>query len=234
MLEVAGEDRRFHIDPGANWHLRPEHVADALQQFAPHIVSLRPGYSGIDLHLVELLEPLPDPLVMLDVMQPHPDRPPDLVRSALPFVDVVHCNEREALVVTGTQTIAAAVGTFLSAGVGTVLVTAGERGARLFTAEHQIRQPAFRVPTVDTTGCGDAFCAGVIAFLLRDSSLPTGATLPGLGGDEAARLLAYAQAMGASAATKAGCVDGVAAEVVERLWSDQVDEVLGSTEIARR
>ena len=51
VLSVAGEDRRFHLDPGANWDLTAEHVISAIGEFEPDLFTLRPGYCGIDLGL---------------------------------------------------------------------------------------------------------------------------------------------------------------------------------------
>lgn len=233
VLEVRGEDRRFHIDPGANWHLDPGYVAHAIGEFDPHVLSIRPGYTGIDLQIAEILGSLDDVLVLLDVMQPHPDRPPDLVLPALNHVSMVHCNEREAIAVTGSPDLATAVDVFLDKEVDLVFITSGEQGALVATADHVLRQSAFEVDVVDVTGCGDAFCAGVIDFLVGLESPPTWKTLSRLGPPELTGLLARAQVVGASAATKAGCVEGVSKETIDLIWASQSNEVLDSTEIAR-
>ena len=49
-----------------------------------------------------------------------------------------------------------------------LIVTAGPRGARLITAAGEWRVSAFAVPTVDTTGAGDAFVAALLARLLEE------------------------------------------------------------------
>ena len=234
VLEVAGEDRRFHIDPGANWDLSPRFVADAIAGFAPQILTIRPGYTGIDRHVAELLAPLDETLVLLDVMQPHPSHPVDLVISALQYVDLVHCNEREAVTVTGAASLDAAMGVFFDHGVGMVLVTSGEHGASVVTSAHVISQHGFEVDAVDGTGCGDAFCAGIIEFLIRSESPPTRDTLDGMGSQDQAMMLARGQTVGASAATKPGCVEGVSKQTVDAIWSLQGESVLESTDISRR
>lgn len=234
VLAVTGEDRRFHLDPGANWYLDPVYVAGALADFAPHVLSLRPGYTGIDLNLSGLLEPMVDTLVLCDVMHPHPDRPVDLVIPALPFIDIIHCNEGEALAVTGGASVEEAVAVFLDGGAEMILITSGERGARAVTRRLDVFQPGFHVSTVDLTGCGDAFCAGIIEWLTRFQSPPVSSTLDGLGAEDLAQLLAHAQSIGASAATKAGCVEGVSKEVVQQIWSEQSDRILMNTTTRRR
>jgi fructokinase len=51
-----------------------------------------------------------------------------------------------------------------------VVLTLGEKGARLLTADHEIFQAAETVSVVDTVGAGDCFFAGFIAALVRDGS----------------------------------------------------------------
>ncbi len=234
VLEVDGEDRRSHVDPGANWLLEARHVLDAVERFDPQVVSLRPGDTGIDPRLTDVLAPLGDALVLLDVMQPHPSRPADLVLGAMEQVDVVHCNEHEALLATGEPDLDGAVDTLLDAGAGLVLVTAGGTGARAVTARYRVSQPGYRVEVVDATGCGDAFCAGVIAWLSAAAPPPTRAIIDGLDADDLTLLLAHAQAVGASAATAVGCVEGVDRRRIEGLRAGQTTRVLSQTRAMTR
>lgn len=230
VLEVAGEDRRFHLDPGVNMMLSPHHVAAAIAGWKPDLLTLRPGYTGIDLVLGDLLAPLDNTVVLLDIMQPHPDRPPGFIRGALGRVDILHANEREALVTTGAPTIDAAVAEYLGAGVKLVLVTDGEHGARAFTHGWEIAQGGFRVEAIDTTGCGDAFCAGVIHHLDERGLSP----LDDPGPDELTELLLYAQAVGASAATAIGCIEGVSAVTTGGILTDQGEAVRQTTRSTQR
>lgn len=234
VLEVVGEDRRFHIDPGANWYLSPNHVREAVKDFSPHVLTIRPGYSGIDLHLAELLGGFDDVLVLLDVMQPHPIRPPDLIGPALGSVDMVHCNEREAISATGASTVSEAIDGFLDAGVQAVFVTSGESGARAITPDYDVRQSGFAVDAVDATGCGDAFCAGLILGLIGIDPTPNRSTIERLDPPDLAGVLAQAQAVGASAATMPGCVEGVTRAAVDEIWSTQCEEVLATTNTSMR
>ncbi|MGA7272848.1 MAG: PfkB family carbohydrate kinase [Acidimicrobiia bacterium] len=229
VLEVEGEDRRFHLDPGANWYLDPDHVAGALERFGPHVLTLRPGYTGIDLHLEALLADLSGVLVMLDVMQPHPSRPVDLVVPVLPRVHIVHCNEKEAMAVTGAPNLESALASLLESGPRLVLLTSGASGARAITATSSVAQPGFQIDPVDATGCGDAFCAGVIEWLIEHTSPPTPSTLDELGPGDLAELLAHAQSVGAAAATRAGCVEGVSRRLVDQLRVTQLHRVVAAT-----
>lgn len=223
VLEVAGEDRRFHLDPGANWALEPDHVAAALSEWGPEVVSVRPGYTGIDHDFDTALSPAGDALVLLDIMQPHPSRRSGYLDPALDHADIIHANELEARVATGAGTLDLAVDTLLAHDVELVLITAGEHGATAYTRTHRVTQPGLVVDAVDATGAGDAFCAGFIHAIEERDEHRNPEALP--------RLLSRAQATGAAAATAVGCVEGVSAELVARLIADQGARLLSDTEI---
>ncbi len=50
----------------------------------------------------------------------------------------------------------------IAQGVGCVAATCGADGALVVDATTTERVPAFEIPVVDTTGCGDAFSAGFL------------------------------------------------------------------------
>ncbi|WP_433423298.1 carbohydrate kinase family protein [Microtetraspora malaysiensis] len=94
---------------------------------------------------------------------------PDLVagaRTFLPHVDHVLPNEEQALMLTGAGDVEEAAGALLATGPSSAVITLGGEGSLVATAGGRIRIPALDVPVVDTTGCGDAYCAGYIAGLL--------------------------------------------------------------------
>ncbi|MFF4776246.1 carbohydrate kinase family protein [Microtetraspora fusca] len=94
---------------------------------------------------------------------------PDLVAGARTFlthVDHVLPNEEQALMLTGAGDVEEAADALLAAGPSGVVITLGGEGSLVATAEGRVRIPALDVPVVDTTGCGDAYCAGYIAGLL--------------------------------------------------------------------
>lgn len=76
-----------------------------------------------------------------------------------------------------------------------LIVTDGPRGARLITPNGEWALPAFRVPTVDTTGAGDAFVAATLARLAGQPDALTVAP---------EETLRYACAAGALATTARG------------------------------
>nr|BFE80057.1 hypothetical protein GCM10020093_026580 [Planobispora longispora] len=66
-----------------------------------------------------------------------------------------------------------------------MLVTLGGEGSLVATAAGIARVPALDVPVIDTTGCGDAYCAGFIAGLAGGRDVLAAA---GLGTAVAARV----------------------------------------------
>ncbi len=61
---------------------------------------------------------------------------------------------------------------FFDLGASTCIFKWGEKGSYLATQDHGERIPAFRVDVTDTTGCGDAYCAGLIAGLNKGWDVP--------------------------------------------------------------
>ncbi|HEX9367356.1 MAG TPA: PfkB family carbohydrate kinase [Vicinamibacterales bacterium] len=78
---------------------------------------------------------------------------------------------------------------------GMLCVTLGSRGAALLHGDRFIRQPAFPIDAIDTTGAGDVFRAGFIYALLR--------------GDAPAEILRFACAAAAVSCTRRGAIASV-------------------------
>jgi len=78
---------------------------------------------------------------------------------------------------------------------GMLVATMGARGACMLHGDRFIRQPAFPVDVIDTTGAGDVFRAGFIFALLR--------------GDTPEGLLRFACAAAAMSCTRRGAVASV-------------------------
>ncbi|MCO6416854.1 ribokinase [Siccirubricoccus sp. KC 17139] len=93
-----------------------------------------------------------------------------LAREALAALDLLIVNEPEAAWLAA-QLGCGAGALALQRALGIdVAVTLGEAGSEAATAAGLLRQPAFAVAAVDTTGAGDAWC-GVLAAAL-DHGLP--------------------------------------------------------------
>ncbi|MFC0553034.1 carbohydrate kinase family protein [Planotetraspora thailandica] len=104
--------------------------------------------------------------VTMDLLSNMADLMP-AVRAFLPHVDYFLPNEEQALLLTGAATVEEAAAALLAEGPRGVLITLGAEGSLVATEEGLTRVPALDVPVVDTTGCGDAYCAGFVAGLIE-------------------------------------------------------------------
>ena len=99
------------------------------------------------------------------------DRPDllDLVKASLPYVDFFMPGFEEAAMMTGISDRRDLIRYFLDLGTGHTVFKMGEDGSSIAWSENgqvkEIRIPAYKVPIVDSTGCGDAYCAGFIVGL---------------------------------------------------------------------
>ncbi|MEV4565593.1 carbohydrate kinase family protein [Nonomuraea sp. NPDC049419] len=113
-------------------------------------------------------------VVTMDLLSEMPDLL-GMARAFLPHVDYVLPNESQALLMTGEPDVASAARALLADGPRGVLVTQGEAGSLVVTAEAEERVPALKTEVADTTGCGDAYCAGFLTGLLHDRDVLTAA-----------------------------------------------------------
>jgi sugar/nucleoside kinase (ribokinase family) len=91
-----------------------------------------------------------------------------ILKPCLPFVDWFMPNADQACKLTETSTAEQAAIQLLLFGVGGVVLTMGAEGSLLTTARGRVHLPAHDIAVVDTSGCGDAYCAGFIrAMRLR-------------------------------------------------------------------
>ncbi|MEV4381552.1 PfkB family carbohydrate kinase [Streptosporangium sp. NPDC049644] len=104
-------------------------------------------------------------IITMDLLSNMPDLMQG-VRSFLPHVDYLLPNEEQALLMSGAGSAEEAALALLGEGPSAVLVTLGADGSLIAEAEGVTRVPALDVEVVDTTGCGDAYCAGFIAGLV--------------------------------------------------------------------
>jgi len=103
-------------------------------------------------------------VVTCDFIAPMPETLPALQR-VMPQVDYFLPSLEEAMEVTGTKSAEDAGRAFLDMGAGCCIFKTGSKGSLLIERGRKLRVPAYRVEAYDTTGCGDAYCAGFIAAL---------------------------------------------------------------------
>lgn len=85
------------------------------------------------------------------------------IAPVLPHVDIFMPNEGEALAFAGDPDCISAARHLRDLGAHCVIVKRGADGCLILDDDGARTLPAHDAPVVDTTGCGDAFCAGVIA-----------------------------------------------------------------------
>jgi ribokinase len=99
------------------------------------------------------------------------------IRRLLPRLSICVLGMDEARALVGAGAPEAAIEALVRQGVPTVGLKLGADGCLIGDASGAHRLPGFRVPTVDTTGAGDAFSAGLIFGWLRGLSLPAAGAL---------------------------------------------------------
>jgi sugar/nucleoside kinase (ribokinase family) len=233
ILSVDGLDRLCHLDPAACMHMSLEHLEEVLARTTPEFFTFRPGYTNLDTSMAGLLArlrrgPLRDSFLLLDLCAPY-QKPWSYYLDLLPHVDAVHGNRKEIVRCSGAEDFAQATEKILALGPRAVLLTKEGMGAEIVTPRCRVAQGAFDIRFVEPSGCGDAFCAGVIYSLMR-----TGQRIGPMDAEGLTEALLWGQALGASAATEVGCVAGVTKANVDALLSAQKDRVLATTQVEKR
>ena len=94
--------------------------------------------------------------------------PPDVLKKITYLVP----NEKELEVqAEGPRTVEEKAASLFAAGAENVIVTLGEKGCYLCSADHARRFPAAGFRAVDTTGAGDAFVSALAVYLSEDHDI---------------------------------------------------------------
>src|SRR5579863_2008023 len=88
-----------------------------------------------------------------------------ILKPCLPLVDWFMPNADQACKLTESTTPQDAASRLIDLGVGGVVLTMGGEGSLLTTAHERVLLAAHEIAVVDTSGCGDAYCAGFIRAL---------------------------------------------------------------------
>jgi sugar/nucleoside kinase (ribokinase family) len=200
ILPVGGEDRRFVHTFGANAEFTVEHVDRSLladcDVFYLGGYLVLPGVEAPELAQLCAEARAGGAKTVLDVVVPRgADVSLESVQEVLPHVDFFVPNEDEARALTGEADPHRGAARLGEAGCGTAIVTRGTAGAVLRSRDELLEVPAPTVESIDQSGAGDAFSAGLIAGLLA--------------GWDLARIVRFASVIGASATTALGCTAGV-------------------------
>jgi fructokinase len=136
-----------------------------------------------------------------------------ILKSVLPLADVVKLSEEEAVLLTGEESPEKASEALTGLGIPCVAVTLGKEGALIRTRNVFSRVLAPDCRVVDTTGAGDAFCAGLLCRLVEGGGNPAELTREG-----AEDILRFANAVASLCVQKRGAIPAMPGrEEVERL-----------------
>ncbi|MET0240097.1 MAG: ribokinase [Sphingobium sp.] len=164
-------DNRIAVYPGANAHLSAEHVlgrADRVRNAGLVFAQ----FEAPDAAIAEAFA-LARAAGVTTMLNPSPyRRVPDAILAA---TDIIVMNEPEAkalaldrLWIGDEDGLAASLA---EAGVATLVITRGARGASAWHNGKRTNQPAFPVATIDSIGAGDAFAGGMIAALIQGNDI---------------------------------------------------------------
>lgn len=96
----------------------------------------------------------------------------EVLEPALPHIDYFMPGLEEARMICGLQARKDIINFFLDKGVGHTVFKMGDQGSSIAAKDmDEIRVPAYDVPVVDSTGCGDSYCAAFIVGLSHGWSL---------------------------------------------------------------
>jgi ribokinase len=161
------------IIKGANAHLAPQDVDRARQRILKSdlvIMQLEIRLETV-YHTIEMCNAGRVP-VILNPAPADPALDVEKIRNVALFAP----NETELQLLTRMPTgtlaeVAAAAKTLLRKGLSKVIVTLGEKGSILFTADTETLVPAFKVDSKDTTGAGDAFIGCFAAYFIETGNI---------------------------------------------------------------
>jgi sugar/nucleoside kinase (ribokinase family) len=202
MLPIRpnGERPALHV-PGANALFSKDDIDFDLLKTCQYLhvggTPLMPAIDGGDLASVFRFARDHGITTTYDLLaMPHPDLARS-VQACLPWVDFFMPGLEEAMMLSGLKSSGEVIDHFLSLGAGAVVFKNGPEGS-LFASTSGggsasvERIPAFKANVVDSTGCGDSFCAGFITGLSMDwdvlaaarlGSACGGLVIQGLGSD---------------------------------------------------
>jgi len=108
----------------------------------------------------------------LDVVTSPAMKEPDMLWPLLPHLNIFTCNQYEAELITGLPEFEEAARSLSDRGAQTVIIKLGSRGCYLFQDGRGNHIPGMEVEgSLDTTGAGDAFAAGLLSGLCQDLDL---------------------------------------------------------------
>jgi ribokinase len=162
-VDEAGENT-IVVASGANMHLHPDEVRDALLETTPAVL-LAQLEVPLDT-VIAAIAGVPNDAIV--IVNPAPARV--LPEDVLARIDYLTPNEQETEALTGIRPVddascLAAANRLLDRGVRNVIVTLGDQGAFFASPQGGRQFSTLQVRPVDTTAAGDAFNGALARFL---------------------------------------------------------------------
>ena len=120
------------------------------------------------------------------------DQTINIVKPLLPYIDYFMPSIEEAIDLSNLKDPKDIAKFFIDNGAKNCVFTMGAEGSVFISKDEYIKTPAFDIEVKDTTGCGDAFDAGMITALAKDfdlekslkfATMTSGLVATGLGSD---------------------------------------------------
>lgn len=167
-----GGERTMYVQPGVNNELTPQEV-DVDYCCNTQFLHLSSFISEKSFEAQqELLNACDDVHVSLDPGMYYATKGVQALRPILKRCYTVFPNEREIKLLTGEEYVKGAR-VLLQEGAQIVAVKLGARGCYVTDGVEKHLIKAYKAKVVDTTGAGDAFCAGFLYGLLKGKDLYT-------------------------------------------------------------
>ena len=209
MPDVNSYEILFYRNPGADMRLRPDELDRQLlmttRAFHFGSISLihEPSRSAT-LEAVQIAR-RGGALISFDVnYRPDlwtRDQARKMVIETIPLVDVLKINEVELELLARQGDLESRTKRLLDLGPTVCIVTFGPKGSYFRVVDGSGHVPPFTVETVDATGCGDAFIAGLLCELVLNGDWRSRLSL-----ERIAEAVRYANAVGALTARKVGVI----------------------------
>jgi ribokinase len=164
-------DRALYIDSGVNDTIRLHEVRAKYVSQARflHLTSFV-GEESFQTQK-QLLEMLPETRVSFDPGALYARKGLNQLEPIIKKSYVLMPNASELKLITGEEDYCKGADVLIGMGVKILAVKLGIDGCYVTDGRERLRVEAFKVKAVDTTGAGDAFCAGFLYGLLNKKSL---------------------------------------------------------------
>lgn len=212
VLDNGGSPSYEIVSPVAWDHIRPDDKTKDVVKSADALVfgSLACRTEQNRSTLLEYLELAPIRILDVNLRAPFYSQP--LIESLLAKADIVKMNDEELALIAGWQNAAGDEKTQMGIirdkfGLDALILTKGRNGAACLGESGYHEHPGFRVKVQDTIGSGDSFLAAFLSKFLK--------------GEASLDCLAFAGAVGALVATKAGGTPELAAGEIHSLMASK-------------